>query len=598
MIQRDLKGKSIEDALIWEPEEGVRLQPFYRQEDFDAPPSPLSVPGDWAVVQAISGDSPQAARQHVSTALKGGADTLYFSGTVHPDSVEGLPALDPEAWKELLEDTTANILLRLRDTEARATEYLLGALRSAAAASSLSLLADPIAAWTSAGSGDVERGITRLLDLVKSSDDTDERLLGVDLATAQEAGASHAQTIGVALATLSEYLARGTDHGLTPDKVASHLHLLLPVGTSYFLAIAQTRALRILIPQVLSAYEAPEAVPPITAETSLRMFTAYSPYTNMLRGTTSAAAAIIGGCDALIVRPFDALHSSAEDMGARVARNTQLILKHEVYLNHVADPAAGSYYIEEMTRQISRAAWSLFQKIESEGGLLEAYREGVIQQDVTDHAKKAADEVRERDRVLVGATHYPDVEESRLTEMRHARGGRMDLPSDIPASSNNLDPVERMERTRLSEEVEAIRLATERYAESIGDRPLAYLLPVGRRGIRSARATFARNFIGCGGFSIEEPVGFSTLSEAYSDLRDIRPDLVVLCSSDDAYADLTPELRSFLSDEGLDAAIVVAGYPKDQVQALKSSGVSAFVHLNANLPETLLQLQQLAGISQ
>ena len=139
--------------------------------------------------------------------------------------------------------------------------------------------------------------------------------------------------------------------GITEETLRAHtmahvldamaVDLVVPVGPSYFEEIAKFRALRRLCPGSR-----------IIARTSRWHVTAYDPHVNLLRATTEAMAAVIGGCDALIVGPYTEARGAADELAERLALNTQLLLREESRFGEVADPAAGSWYIESLTAEL------------------------------------------------------------------------------------------------------------------------------------------------------------------------------------------------------------------------------------------------------
>lgn len=596
-IARDLGGESSVDDLHWEPTSGITLRPFYRTEDLDTRRAPLKRSSrSWTVVQPLDAPFSRAA---VDDARDGGADALALDGSVSADGLAGLPPLQASAWDAFLEAAEGiRLHIRLKDPEARTVPVLLERVQAHASSPDGLLLADPMAAWATAGAGDVDTGVQRLVEAAADAPEAHLRLLGVDATVVGEAGGSAVHQIGYALAGVSEYVAAGRSAGLDAAVVADHLHVRLAVGTSYPLEVAALRALRLLLPDVLSAYDAPEAVPPLVASVAERPLTAYAPYTNMLRGTTAATAAIVGGCDALIVQPYDRLDPESDALGLRIARNTQLILKLESHLGFVEDPAAGSYYLETLTHQLAAAAWAFFQDVETAGGLRSALRDGLIQDALAAHASQQAQEVDERERVLVGATHYPDMGETRTAPPEApAQREAHPLPDAVPPPSGAEDPVRPLVRARLAADVEQLRHRTDQYAEAHGQRPQAALLPIGPRGMRAARATFARNYLGCAGLAIHESTGYADVEAGLDAAEEAEADLLVLCSSDEAYRTLVPDLAAARDARGLSQPIVVAGYPEDDISALRAAGATAFIHRQAPLLDTLSHLQSLLGIS-
>jgi methylmalonyl-CoA mutase len=160
-------------------------------------------------------------------------------------------------------------------------------------------------------------------------------------------------------------------------------------------------------------------------------------------------------------------------------------------------------------------------------------------------------------------------------------------------------PIEPLLRIRGAETFEVLRLATERYAEATGRTPLVFLLPVGKPAWRSARANFARNFFGCAGLAVEEHLGFDTPEEGADAALDAEADVVVVCSSDKEYAELTPAACARLQDADEVPLVVVAGDPgKLPAEDLREAGVDDFIHLGTPLLEALASYQERLGISQ
>ena len=405
------------------------------------------------------------------------------------------------------------------------------------------------------------------------------------------------------------------------------MHLIVPVGTSYFMEIAKLRALHLLVQQVFAAYGiTPDLItPPIQATTSRWSETVYDPYVNMLRATTETAAAVIGGSTTVTVRPFDAAYNAPSDFSSRIARNTPLVLQHEAYLHRVADPAAGSYYVEQLTDKLGQTAWTLLQEIERAGGLVAALRAGTVQGQIREVRERRLDDVSLRRRVLLGTNQYPNLDETRLDDvtdgsvptpergtsssvaidadaplasLKHALANGATVADVVAAlESGDASSIDPLPPIRGAEAFERLRLATERYAETRGRPPLVFLLPVGKPAWRSARANFARNFFGCAGFAVQEHLGFDTPEEGAEAALDAEADIVVVCSSDAEYPDVVPPACDRLQSENDAPLIVVAGSP-DKLPAadLRAAGVDDFIHLGTPLLEALKTYQERLGI--
>ncbi len=354
-----------------------------------------------------------------------------------------------------------------------------------------------------------------------------------------EAGGTAVHEVGAVLAQGADALAEGR-------RVAC---LGFAMGSNHFMEIAKLRAVRLLWPQVRAAFGLDDTPVLIHARTASENKTLFDPYVNLLRVTTEAVSAILGGCDLLTITPcgFD----------AHLADNVHHILREESHLDKVADPGAGSYYVEALTDALAIEAWRLFQSIEAAGGWAVYRASGTLDTALARAREDKAHAVAARRRVLVGTNNYPDPEERRL-----AQAGQ------VPAG------------WRLASAFEQIRLRTERHAVATGRTPRVLLLERGDLKMRKARAAFCRNLFLCAGFEI---VQSETLGPA---------DLIVLCSADAEYpafaGDVCPRVTT---------PVVVAGNPRDQVEALRALGVSDFVHVASDAVATLTAWQARLGIN-
>ena len=191
--------------------------------------------------------------------------------------------------------------------------------------------------------------------------------------TWHDEGATSVQEIAWAVAAGVDRLADRTAAGTSVDEAASSMTFVFAVGSLYFLEIAKLRAARLAWAQAVAAFGPAN---PDSARARLHVRTArinkslYDPYTNLLRATTEALSAAIGGCDRLAVEAFG--------FDEHLAVNVQRILKEESLIDAVADPAGGSYYVEALTDALARAAWREFQQVEAEGGFAAALTAGTI----------------------------------------------------------------------------------------------------------------------------------------------------------------------------------------------------------------------------
>jgi methylmalonyl-CoA mutase len=372
-----------------------------------------------------------------------------------------------------------------------------------------------------------------------------------------EAGAHAVQELGYALAMGVEKLAALAEKQ-PAEKVAPKVEFVFAVGPYFFVEVAKLRAARLLWAQAVAAFGATSAEAQrmkLSVRTPRRNKSIFDRYTNLLRVTTEALSAVVGGCDGLTVEPF-----GFED---HVAQNVQRLLQEESHLDAVADPAGGSYYVEALTDAVAQASWKLFQDVEAQGGWSKALAAGAVEKALAESRAARQKALSGRRRALVGVNNYPNMMEKAPE-------------AQAPAPEKSALP---LAPTRLAEPFEQIRLRTLAHAKATGKAPKVLLLTRGDVKMRGARAGFSLNFLGCAGFEIVES---DQLQPA---------DLVVLCSSD-------PEYLAFAQDicPKVKVPVLVAGNPKEQMEALKAAGVQGFIHIQSDAVETLTHWQDALGL--
>jgi len=641
-VQDDLGTADIDDFLEWSSLDGISVPAYFRREDLedlphvasDAEAPPLADVDErsangWTICQPVHHPDPDTANEHARDALDGGVSALQLS--YHPSSQSALRPAGPDDVTTLLDGIDLHTT-GLHLDEGRGAVGLYIALRESLSEQRIdpqalrgSVRFDPVAAFAAGQVGDIDRAFSLAHDLLRETEGLPKfQSVSIDARVYHDAGTSAVQELTCTLGALTERLARGTEQHWSLSTLLDDLQIVVPVSTSYFVEIAKLRALRLLVPQVIEAFEdetnAESDFGPadlrIHAETSRRTETIYDPYVNMLRATTESMSAVLGGCDTLTVRPYDASLRPPNDFGLRIARNVQLILEHEAHFDQVSDPAAGSYYVETLTNKLAQRAWDQFQQLEAEGGILEALRTGTLQKQIAETRQERRNAVDDRKQVLVGTTHYPSLDEQRRDDLARPDGNSSSNGTGAPLPSPNLNtirsvlrdgatlpeitaalrsdesPIAPLPRVRVAEEIETIRLRTEAYAEDHESPPQVLLAPLGPPAARSARATFARNFLGVAGVAIEEPLQFESADEAAAAAVEHDADIVVLCSSNDEYPDLAPALSAALNERGHESLLGIAGSPND----IDVDQADFFVHQGSPLKETLTTLQKRLGI--
>jgi methylmalonyl-CoA mutase len=410
------------------------------------------------------------------------------------------------------------------------------------------------------------------------------RCIAVSTDALNNAGAYIVQELGYALAWGNEYLQQLTDAGVDVDLAAKNIKFDMGVSENYFMEIAKFRAARLLWAQIVKQY-APKCDCAckmiINATTSTYNQTLFDSYVNLLRSQTEAMSAALGSVHSMVVTPFDAPYEASTDFSERIARNQQLIIKEESHFDRIVDPGAGSYYIEHLTDALAQEAWKIFLKVEEEGGFLAAVKAGTIQDDINATNVKRHGDAAKRKEFLLGTNQFPN-----FTEKSEGKKA-----VNVCCCGKNHEDCERpfkaIESTRLAADFEDLRIHTEETKV-----PTAFMLTIGNLAMRQARAQFSCNFLACAGYKVIDNLGFKTVEEGVDAALEAKADIVVICSSDDEYAEYAIPAFKYLNGR---AMFVVAGAPAC-MEDLKAAGIENYIHVKCNVLETLKEYNQKLGI--
>lgn len=596
-IIKDLKGADYNKKLVWKTPEGFEVQPFYRAEDLEQNPNLEVFPGDfpflrgkavngnnWLVRQNIVVDDIQKANEKALDVRMKGVDSLGFQFDKNYKPVESdVEQLLHNIRLDLMElnYSSAHPLEVLTIVEKLAKKYNRELEKVKG-----SIDYDPLGYFSLNGKflKSKEEDFNVLKALFKSSGLLPNfHVLTIDGSDFHNAGSGIVSQLAFSLAKGAEYLNFLTENGLDIDEVAPKIRFHFAVGSSYFMEIAKFRAARYLWANIVNAYglnNADNAAMFIHCSNSRWNKTMYDPYVNMLRTTTETMSAISGGVNSMTVSPFNEVYEKTTEFSERVARNQQLVLKGESYFDKVNDPAAGSYYVEELTEQIISESWSLFLEIDETGGYLEAFKSGFIQKKIDKEAKQKSIDIASSKRALLGTNQYPNINE-------HLTG--------ISEKSFHPQQVESSNSLRLfrgAQAFEQLRYKTDQFALA-GKRPEVWMLTFGNLAMRNARAQFAGNFFGCAGFEITNNSGFKSAEAGIEAAKKAKPEIAVICSSDGDYIENAMKIYNSLKENTI---VALAGYPKELVEELKSKGFENFIHVRSNKLEELKRYQQLLNL--
>jgi methylmalonyl-CoA mutase len=605
VIVKDLKGADYEKKLVWRTPEGINVRPFYSAGNLEQLQHLKYAPGVFPYVRGVRRDNNWKVSQTIEPDSRGVAvdNSLILSVLM-----KGVNSITYRVEGEGLSDEDFAIL-----TKDVAFPYIDTNFRPCCKGA-LKLLQQVIAKVKSEGwdvnqiEGAIDYDPLRRLTLegsfcrdsvfnvAKSLIETSKalpkyRVIGVSPYIYHNAGSTIVQELACALSMGSEYLSQLADLGLSIDEIASRVRFTFAVGPNYFMEIAKFRAARLLWSQVVKNYGGSDcaAAVKIHALTSEWNQTIYDPYVNMLRGTTEAMSAALAGVDSLEVTPFNTPYSSKDEFSTRIARNTQLLLKEEAYLDRVTDPSAGSYYIETLTASIANEAWKLFVEIEDKGGYVAALKEGFIQGLIKAATQKKDLNIATRRDTLLGTNQYPNFTErldKKILDEQTASscccccdGGKDN--EDKHADEQIVEPIRLY---RGAEAFEKLRMTTETH----GTTPIAFMLTFGNLSMCRARAQFSCNFFAVAGFEVLDNNRFADVNEGVEAAFKAGASIIVACSSDDEYADAVPLINEKVAGK---AIVVVAGDPACRAD-LEAKGVNHFINVKSNVLETLKKYQE------
>ncbi|BDD09164.1 methylmalonyl-CoA mutase [Fulvitalea axinellae] len=580
----DLKGADFERKLVWKTDNGQAVQPFYTREDLPETEYseqflkclPSQGSREWNNLYKIKGQDMASRRAQIEAGQKIGATGFVID-------MQGVEALD---WEHLfegvnLEETSISFLNSVRPDKI-VIEMLEYAKEKGHDPSKIKGFIDADAFRVFARTGELSQEVMEQVahTITRLGDKCPEfSAFTISCSEFTDAGANHIQELAFTLNKLTDYIERFEELGLDKAKILGKLNIVLAVGTDYFHEIAKFRAIRVLVDGVLKTYgeEFANCKVQIIGASSLWTKTLYDPHVNMLRNTTEAMSAVLGGCDTLILDTFNEAFAEPDAFGKRISYNVSRLLKEESYFDKVVDPAAGSYYLEHLTDTLVSEATTLFLDIEEKGGFVKAFESGIIQEQITAIREKKQKNIASRRTTVVGTNRYPNT------------GEHID-PINLPESD-----AQKLTEQRAATVFESLRLHTERFVADGNDRPKVLLALYGHPAMRKARSTFTGDFFGTAGFDIEERY-FDSAQQAAEQSANSDASIVVICSSDQDYeAEGLNYVNTFkgISKEKL---LVLAGYPKELEESLTEAGLDMFVHVRTNAVEALTSFQQKLGI--
>lgn len=676
VAEKDLKGLPFDKKLITKTYEGIDLQPLYSKEDLSANTLIDNFPGfhnnvrgnkskgnvenSWLVSQELPYYSPSDYNEALKFDLQRGLSVINFK----LDKAT-LLSKDPDtSGKDEIGiggtsiSTYEDIETCFRNIDISKYPLLVNGGYSALPVFSLfisylkktginikklnaTFLSDPFVYALASGITPfyVENAFDEIYKITKWSVDnkTNIKTIGICGYEYVNAGASAVQELAFAMSSAVEYINQMIKRGLTIDEVAPRMHFTFGISTFHFMEIAKLRAARILWSNIVDAFKGKEESKEIFihSKTSFYNQTQNDIYVNLLRTTTEAFSAVVGGADSIYTSPFDETIGLPDEFSRRLARNTQIVLSEESHLNAVIDPAGGSYYIETLTSDVATKSWDLLKTIESKGGMLKALTDSYPQDEIEKVFEFKKKDYAKRKNVLVGNNMYANIKEDKVTpkenNLKEFQSSRkdyiknfrvtgddnvlnkvMNLLQEISSNPDNLVDItidafsngatigevgkslqrkpsdiqfKPLKIQRASEIFEELRNISFGYKDKNGYLPKIFLASFGPLKQHKPRVDFSRGFFEVGGFDVIYKKGFDTVDEAVSEAVKSGANIVVICSTDDTYPEIVPALTKELKSKIKQLKIILAGYPKEQIEEHRKNGIDDFIFLGADVYE-------------
>lgn len=663
--EKELKGVPFDKKMVTKTPEGIGIQPLYVAENWPSDGDPSGFPGffpftrgtsaiertsrGWDIRQEFREPDPKTANQEIKHDLSRGVTSVVIrldaaarSGAAAADAapsvgMEGVVVHDLAALEAVLDDVDlATVPVSLEAGAAFLPAALslasLWQKRGVGADKACGEFgADPLGQLAAAGSlpYSVADSLSQLGSLAAWTAKAfpKVRTVAVDTSVYHSAGANEAHDLGIALSTAVAYLKALEGAGLSIDQAFGQIAFTVSVGCEEYVQIAKLRAARKLWAAVAKACGAsPDSAAMILrAKSAERMFSRTDPWVNMLRTTVSTFASAVGGADSVTNLPFDAAIGLPDDMGRRIARNTQIVLKEESNLYRVTDPAGGAWSMETLTSELAAKAWAFFQEIEGKGGIVAALESGFIQTAIAATMAERDKAIAKRKVPLTGVSEFPNILEkvverpapdlkavvaatsARLAEGTKAAGAQVgaialgdkliDMVSKalsagapfadvVKAVSSKGPAVAKLPRRRLSDSFERLRDGATAFQAKTGKLPSIFLANLGPVAKHTGRATFAKNYFEAGGIQAISNNGFSDVEACVAAYKESGARIAIICSSDALYEEMVPTFAPALKAAGVET-LYLAGAPGEKKDVYDAAGINEYIFMGGEVLGTL-----------
>jgi methylmalonyl-CoA mutase len=600
LVDKVLKGADFERRLVSRTDDGIAIGPLYTRGNV-VPGAEDSIPGvapfargfggarhprGWRIAQIRTEQDPAALGAAIADDVAGGVEaiTIRLQAPGQTGLAADFRALEAALTNVPLDKVRLSLMPGKQSIHGGLA--LTGVARALGAAGSVAGLGiDPLGTLARTGDLHLMRPGVATFTLSPPWPAKPGATLVADARPYHEAGGSEAQELAALAATLVAYLRALEGEGLAPRDAIGRIALHVAVDADLFLGIAKLRAARRLVWRVAEACGAGEAARgmSLSVTTSERMMTRRDPWVNLLRTTAACAAAAIGGADEIAVLPFSWPLGEPDAFARRIARNVGLVLREEASLGLIADPAGGSWHLEQLTEDLARKGWTIFQDWEREGGMLAALAGGRVQDEIAAVAEARTAKLASGKIELTGTSAFPRLGDDGMTVTPWPAAPP--LPSD-PA-------VRPLPARRLAEPFETLR---ER-ADAAGTEPRIFIAPLGTPAEHGPRVTWTANLLASGGIGVIAGDGFTASGESGRAFAESGASVACICGTDQSYAELGEATAMALKSAGA-RKVYLAGFPGTSEAAPRVAGVDGFLHAGIDRIAALEALQRDLGLAE
>jgi len=657
LVEKALGSAAFEN-LISVTYDRLEIEPLYTLEDWQGMADPLGFPGatpyvrggttlgaaksGWDIRQAQSHPDPEVANQQIKEDLEKGATSILLEVDPTGDNGVMIQSLaDLETTLNGVHLDLAAVTLSPTGPSLPLAALLMTLLEQRGAGPKQfagSFGADPLSSLAVNGKLIVPlpEALARTADLAchVSRKYLKARAITINAVRYHSAGATEAQEIACSIASAVAYLRSMTKAGLTIDEACHQIAFNYAADTNFFLTIAKLRAARRLWGRVAEASGATgnNCASSIGAMASPRMMSRCDPWVNILRVTVACFGAGLGGASSITTLPFDSALGLPGAVGCRIARNTQIILQEESFIDRVIDPAGGSLFLDSLTNRLAETAWSLFQDIERAGGMGQALTSGIISKELHKAWLERAKNISRREDSLIGVSEFADINEAKVGVGQididaigvRARKRAADSKSDVknlPTAGNGLltaalvasarnkatvaamasalagkpTTIRVMPQYRLAEDFEKLRHAADAHAAKHGSLPKIFLANLGTMAQFTPRSTFAKHFFGAGGVEAVAADNNDDTTTIVSSFKQSGAAAAVICSCDEIYKESAAPVAEALKKAGT-VVVYLSGRGGLLEHNYRRAGVDEFIYSGSDVLEILRDLHRQLGI--